>query len=466
MTTKQIAISLATVLLPGVAAAQITGPSSSQSPYLVPSAPGVQTVSILTVGDSVGGYRMAGIPDGMGAYKRGPFARKFGLVMNHELTSAAGAVHAHGSTGSFVSFWGIDPFDKSVFLGRDHILQLVTSGSQQMNRLCSADLADRSAFWLTNDPLNPYIFLGGEESGAEGRAFAHVVTGSDQRKSFELPYLGKLSWENVVARPYTSLKTVVAGTDDSTPGQVYMYIGTKQMSGTTIQRAGLEGGQLFGVRVTGTPLEDRTNILNGATTFDLANLGDVSAKTGAQIQTDSVAANVTQFLRPEDGAWDVTNPSDFYFVTTDRFDTVATPGRSRLWRLHFSDIDNPELGGTIEALLDGTEGQQMMDNICLDRFGHVLIQEDVGNQTHLGKVWQYTIATDTLKLIAEHDSSRFLAGGANFITQDEESSGIFDASQFLGPGWLLCNVQAHASNPDPELVEFGQLIAIFNPDSL
>jgi len=455
----------AACLAPSVATAQITGPSSSQSPYLVPAAAGVQTVSLLTVGDSVGGYRLAGLPDGMGAYKRAPGVRKFALLVAHEMVASAGAVHAHGQTGAFVSFWGIDPANKSVFLGRDHILQVVTNGSQAISRLCSADLADRSAFWLTADPLDPHIFLSGEEAGAEGRAFAHVVTGSDQRKSFELPYLGKFSWENALARPYASPKTVVIGLDDSTPGQVYVYVGNKQTSGTTIQRAGLEGGLLYGVKVPGAALEDRTNVLNGATTFELANLGDVSAKTGAQLQSDSVVAGVTQFLRPEDGAWDPANPSDFYFVTTDRFNTVASPGRSRLYRLRFADVNNPELGGSIDLLLDGTEGQQMMDNMCLDSRGNVIIQEDPGNQAHTAKIWQYTIATDTLKLIADHDASRFVAGGANFITQDEETSGIFDASQFLGPGWLIANVQAHTANPDPELVEFGQLVAIFNPDS-
>ena len=47
-----------------------TGPSSSQSPYVLPSQSGVVTKSILTVGDSVGGYRMVGIPDGLGACER------------------------------------------------------------------------------------------------------------------------------------------------------------------------------------------------------------------------------------------------------------------------------------------------------------------------------------------------------------------------------------------------------------
>jgi hypothetical protein len=53
-----------------------TGPSSSQSPYLVRSQPGVVLKSIVTVGDAVpraggGSYRMVGIPDGLGAFDNG-----------------------------------------------------------------------------------------------------------------------------------------------------------------------------------------------------------------------------------------------------------------------------------------------------------------------------------------------------------------------------------------------------------
>ena len=46
-----------------------TGPQSSQAPYIVPTAPGWEVTSLITVGDSARGvpYRLAGIPDGMGA---------------------------------------------------------------------------------------------------------------------------------------------------------------------------------------------------------------------------------------------------------------------------------------------------------------------------------------------------------------------------------------------------------------
>src|SRR5262245_66269289 len=83
------AASIATALAPS-----ITGPSSSQSPYLVRTESGVVTVSILTVGDAVNfkadgvtPYRMVGIPDGLGAFDNGDGT--FTVLMNYEIASGA-----------------------------------------------------------------------------------------------------------------------------------------------------------------------------------------------------------------------------------------------------------------------------------------------------------------------------------------------------------------------------------------
>jgi hypothetical protein len=113
-------------------------------------------------------------------------------------------------------------------------------------------------------------------------------------------------------------------------------------------------------------------------------------------------------------------------------------------------------------LLDGTEGQKMLDNITVNDRGQVLAQEDVGGNAHIGKVWLYDPESDTLTEILHHDESRFLAGGSQFLTQDEESSGIIPAP-FLGKGKYLLDVQAHYPNPDGELVEGGQLLELKVP---
>ena len=451
------------------------GPSSSATSYIIPSTPGsgVSVKSILTVGDSVNNkpdgtpYRMVGIPDGLGAFDNGDGT--FTLLMNHEIGGTSGIVRAHGGTGAFVSKWVINKSDLSVVNGSD-LTQTVyvwngtnfaQSTTTVFSRFCAGDLAAVSAFYNSATGLGSTarIYLNGEESGAEGRAFAHIATGTSAGTTYELPYLGKFSWENTVASPTLSNKTVVAGLDDSGGGQVYFYVGDKTNTGTEIDKAGLNNGKLYGLAVTGLASESDTTNLAQGNRFTLADLGKVENTTGAALQAQSVAAGVTAFLRPEDGHWDPSNLRDFYFVTTGSF---SSP--SRLWRLRFDDPTNPGLGGTIEAVLDGTEGQKMLDNMTIDKYGNILLQEDVGNNAHIGKIWQYNIATDSLKLLAEHDSNRFLLGSPNFLTQDEESSGIIDAQDILGPGWFLLDTQAHY-NITGELVQGGQLQALFNPDT-
>ncbi len=450
-----------------------TGPSSSASPYLVPVAAGARTVSLLTVGDAVGpdDYQMVGIPDGLGAFDNGDGT--FTVLMNHEIgTSAAtnaplGAVRAHGAAGAFVSRWTVEASSLAVVDGADLIDEVLTydagtwgpaPAGDFLNRLCSADLPARSAFYNSKSKqgYDGWIFMNGEESGTEGRAFGHLLDGT----TYELPHLGKFSWENSVASPDTGNRTVVVGTDDTTDGEVYVYVGHKTKKGSPIDRAGLTNGALFGIKVDGVTAEtNATGIGAAARRFDLVNHGDVSAWTGAQLQLADDAAGVTGWLRPEDGAWDPSNPDDFYFVTTNAF-----TANSRLWRLRFDNVKDPEAGGTVELLLDGSEGQHMFDNLTIDRSGHVLIQEDPGGQAYLARIWQYDIASDTSKVVAEHDPARFLAGAPGFLTIDEESSGIIDVGDLLGPGWFLLDVQAHYSIAGP-LVQGGQLLALYNPDS-
>jgi hypothetical protein len=320
-----------------------------------------------------------------------------------------------------------------------------------------------------------------------GVTFANTV-GTTAGTTYELPSLGRMSWENAVANPATATRTVVVGTDDATPGQVYVYVGEKQSAGNPVQRAGLVGGTLYGVKVDGAPVEDRTTGVGAdAKAFTLASLGDASTKTGAQLDAQSKAMGVTDFLRPEDGAWDAASPNDFYFVTTDRFNTVKRPGTaptantppgqegaSRLYRLRFTDRTNPQLGGTITELIDGSTGQapvQMMDNLTVDR-GYAVIQEDPGNQPYSARVWQYSLTSGELVEIARHDPERFgndegmfpSAKEGRTFSRDEESSGVIDVAEILGKGWYLLDVQAHSPyEQDPTLVEDGQLLALFVP---
>jgi hypothetical protein len=451
-------------------ALEFTGPSSSQSPYLVSTKPGVTIVSLLTVGDSVNTkpdgvtpYRMVGIPDGLGAFPNDD-GETFTVLMNHELPGT-GIGRDHGFKGAFVSKWIINRNSLKVLNGEDLIKHawrwdLDTYSYQPVtnafSRFCSGDLPPLSAFYnqLTGKGYPGRIYMNGEESGTEGRAMAHFLDGN----SYELPWLGKMAWENSVANGSTGDKTVVMGTDDGAGGQVYVYIGSKQQEGSPVQRAGLANGNLYGIKVTGFPAEDLTNGIPSGTAFTCVNFGDVSSWSGVQLNTNSINAEVTTFMRPEDGCWDPAHPNDFYFVTTASF-----TGPSRLWKLHFTSLANPAAGGSIEQLLTGSEGQKMMDNITIDSRGQLIALEDVGDNAHIGKVWKYNIASHLFEMIAQHDPARFTPGAPGFVTQDEESSGVINMEGIYSPGCYLLDVQSHARSADPELVEDGQLLLMFVP---
>lgn len=448
------------------------GPSSSQSPYMVPVAPGVLTKSIMTVGDSVNNkagtntpYRMVGIPDGLGAFanRDGTFT----LLMNHELGTTAGIARAHGATGAFVSKWKIRSSDLRVLEVQD-LMQSVALWNKQTNsynapvkgvsfgRFCSADLPAPFAFYnpLSRRGTQERLFLNGEETGVEGKALAHAMNGI----TYELPRLGKFSRENSLAHPFTGDRTIVIGNDDSGGGQIYVYIGNKSIYGNVVERAGLNNGTLYGVKVDGLTAENSATGIGGMSRrFSLVPINNVQNLTGAQLETASNSAGVMKFLRPEDGSW---NPADFNhytFVTTNAFNVT-----SRLWSLHFDNFLMPEQGGTIVANVNDMEGQQMMDNEAIDLNSRTMLQEDPGNNPYLARIRQYRFDTDEFSIIAQHDPNRFLTGGSQFLTTDEESSGIIDATDILGQGWYLLDVQAHYSIPG-ELAEGGQLLAMYVP---
>jgi hypothetical protein len=531
--SHSISIAALSAAISSSAMAQNIGPSTTTEPYILPSIPGVSTTSIFTAGNSVGAYRMVGIPDGIGLLPGSvgsTFGNSdFGIVVNHELGKNVGIVRSHGARGAFVSRWTIDR-KLRVIAGRDQIANpsslFVWNGSAwspgvtAFDRLCSADLAAPGAFsfgWLGTANR---IYLNGEEtapssSADHGRVFAHVLTGPDANKTFELPALGKAAVENAVASPYPQAKTIVMVTDDANretnitlanvcrnqgqagcqepPSELMMYLGEKKDRGNDVERAGLSSGALFGLRVklpTGAivPGENTDFVFNGVSPaittarFEAVSLGDVSNKTGVQIQDALLTSQITQFMRIEDGAWDPRpgKQRDFYFVTTGRLTTsVSTWRPSRLWRLRFDDITHPENGGEITMLLtnafyagaattpDADPNYQMFDNMTVDSLGRIVLQEDVGGTDRLGRIYVYGIESGKLVQVAAHNPKFFsgnITTNPHFLTNDEESSGVVEASNALGQGWFILDSQGHKPSLDPELVESGQLLGLYiNP---
>ncbi len=467
----------------GSAGLDHTGPSSSRPPFLEPLVSEYAFISLISVGDIAGTNpdgsprRAVGVMDGLGAYDNGNGT--FTVLANHEINETSGIARRHGGKGAFVTRYVVNKTNLAVLTASDLMTNVYVFNTNTstfalgtnivMGRFCSADLPAPTAFYNagTGKGTQQKLFMNGEEFSTESRAWAHIVTGPEAGNSWQLPRLGRASWENVVASPFPQDKTIVAGLDDdgTADSQVYFYIGTKQSTGTNeVEKAGLLNGTLYGVSVAGLALENASTTA-GQRTFTLASLGDVSAQSFDGLETLGNGLGVTAFQRVEDGVWDPANPRDFYFVTTASF---TLP--SRLWRLRFNDIANPEAGGVIDMLLNGTEGQKMFDNLGFDNDGNLVLQEDVGNQTHNGKMWKYVIATGALIQVVQHRSNLVTTGQPGFLTQDEEASGFIDVTSILGYKAYLVVDQMHgaAASFGPagvpagasitELVENGQLL--------
>lgn len=444
-------------------------PAAAESAYILPVAEGWDVRPLLSVGQAAAnGYRMVGGADGLGAYNNGDGTLT--VLMNHEIPADKGMVRAHGAKGAFVSRWVIQLADLSIQRGDDLVRQVwlwdVAVGGYRpatavaMGRFCSADLAPVSAF-LDGDGYGSrerLLLNGEEEKDAGGRAFAHIVSGELAGRSYELPHLGRVAWENLLALPDAGRRTVVIGMDDFPGGHVYVYAGEKRNSGNPVEKAGLVGGALYAVRFEGGR-------------FSLLPLGDVMGLDGKALRARARELGATPLLRPEDGAWDKRERNLFWFATTDKVD-----GKSQLFRMDFDDARRPELGGKFGvALTAAAIGGQMFDNLAADGDGRVLVEEDPGDNAYASGIWLYDPRQpNQATRIFQADPERFARhGSAAFMTEDEEQSGIVEVTDAVrlapwfdaGRRYYLGVTQVHASRPEPELVEGGQLWLITGPAS-
>lgn len=505
--TAFIALALTGLPIPAHAQpATSRGPSTTTDPYVIPVAAGVHLTSILTVADggaASNGYEMVGIPDGLGAVRDG---RALVVLMNHELRDTQGIARKHGQKGAFVSRLEIDRHTLAVTHGSDLIQpgvlfwdyvsgQYVTSGARftdataqdaTFGRFCSGTLSDARVFRSGRYGYDGQIYFANEEDGDVGRIFGVLADGTAQA----LPRLGLASWENTKPAPNRTPTTLILGLEDGpSPGpgatdgsQLFAYVGIKTDTGSAFERAGLTNGTKYVIDAVDPAVTDDPS---WRATYGTGVAAAVALRevpwdaTGAAQNADAKAEGLA-LDRIEDGHWDPRHPNDLYFVTTEGGDTTTTFPYTRdgggLWRLRFTDIEQPSLGATLTLLLDGSEeitpGAPKLnkpDNMAIDRHGNLLIQEDPGNNAHVARIVAYRIADGALGVVAQADPLRFTIGSPLFMTQDEETSGIIDAETLLGPGTFLLDIQVHTANglpagtgPDTveEYVQHGQLLVM------
>ncbi|MCF8555030.1 MAG: hypothetical protein K9F93_02895, partial [Candidatus Nanopelagicales bacterium] len=218
-------------------------------------------------------------------------------------------------------------------------------------------------------------------------------------------------------------------------------------------------------------------------------------------QAKSATALGTEFARVEDGHFNPANKNEYFFITTqsdshlnsvDSLNAVknvgwtgqatsdgatvsspavkenasdSTPARDggALWKLTFVNVNQPELGATLDLVLNGSEAPMVttldpsplkvnkLDNITISDDGTVaFLQEDPGGNDQVARLLAVRLSDRKLVSVATFDPNMFgvsgSVGNANAqMTNDEETSGIFDATKLYGGtgSTFVFNAQIH-----------------------
>ena len=500
----------ATLVVGALAIGASTASAESGFSYMEPVGAGVNLKVLATSGDKVGGYTLFGIPDGMGVLADGDNAT---ILMNHELSSsdavASVAKRANGAANaSTISALNFNNSSQTVQTATELIKNIswwnYSTGQYSSTPSAPAGAAARDSFNTANHSVGLNRFcsssvsqpgmLSYTEKLADGKSITYGYTGpaywtgeegSDESRGFvadnsgnlvQLPRLGLSAKETEVVVPTGNKVTAVVVNEDgaANASQVWMYVGEKTTAGSWVDKAGLTNGNLFVMNVTG--YNDDNLIRTGAgkgralpVTWAPVNWNQNGVAMNAQAQSAG-----TVMARVEDGAFDPKNPSDYYFVTTesdrDPKATAPNPALPRvsrdggaLWKLHYNDIRNPLAGGTLTMLLDGSEAPYLNkpDNIEVDSKGNILIQEDPGGNDSIARVLAYRISDGKIATVARFKDVYFAPGAAQFITNDEESSGVVEATRFVAKegdtkSYYFMDAQVHAPASKARLDLVGQ----------
>ena len=467
--------------------------------YILSTNSAVDLKTLALTADTITGTQLRGIPDGMGAYKNGKGG--ISLLTVHEMSSYSPLVAQSKSDsavwGTSITKMTISPNTKTVTRAEEFMKQIsfynYTTGKYQdtpiggapagttkgfdwnISRFCSATLVQAGKLTFksgsTTFGYDEPIFLSGEEDGDSGyaRGFAFDMNGN----GIQLPRMGTASWENLMPNLKSGMNTVVLGSEDGSAAdsQLFLYVGKKTAEGTFADKAGLTNGDLHVVSIPDIANDTAFRNTVGKNKAVAVKFNKTIWNDNMANQQKDHAAQGTEFSRVEDGEWDPSNPNVFYFVTTEssKYPTSTTPNPAlpttsrdggALWRLTFVDGQNPDLGAKIEMLLDGSEAPYLSkpDNIAVTHNGLILIQEDPGGNDAVARIVAFRPSDSKMVVISEFNKEFFVKGAEKFMTNDEEASGIIEATDLFAKkgdtnSYYLFNTQIHAlaSKARPDL---------------
>ena len=423
------------------------GFKTTKPPYLVPMVPGAAVDPILSAGDTVGGYQMSGIPDGLGAFKDGGDTLQ--VMMNHELGRSFPGTPP-----------GVDARISKVTINRKThgVLgaQYLFTGQEFFERFCSATLEKIKG--------TPY-YLTGEEAIPTGHDGSSIVMNAETGTWTATPHFGHFEHENMV--PVTGFKKfMLISTEDNfrvgVPSYLFAYIADSWADAVSGDPA---RGSLYVWRALNSADTGSTMTKGSAVQGEFVPISQTANVNDATLKAAATASGAFRFARLEDSAVAFQKSGRLFFADTGKPGEATVNGR--IYRLDIDPSDPKKASVTL--VLDST----VDDFANPDNLGtspkSLMIQEDRENPNRVqyGRVLRYDFNDGSLTPVARVNTTVGLPGSW-------ESTGIVWAGNLLGGGWWLTSVQAHgltAPQPGPTLApnsstgEDGQLDALFVPGS-
>ncbi|MDX8553285.1 PhoX family protein [Tenacibaculum sp. 1B UA] len=322
-------------------------------------------------------------------------------------------------------------------------------GEYILNANATASTAQCSGSLITEAEhgFGPLYLSGGEWGGASKGVFATDPSKNASAASSPrmLTAMGQWSTENAVAigKDAYADKTVVFIGDDHSDnevpsGQLGMYVG---------DRGDLEGGKLYGLKVTGEGITYEVDMKEGATYN--ASFVELTEKNIDLLDAEAKEKGVMGFSRLEDIDWrrgSAKNNREIYFCVTGRKkDGLVGKGSiyGRVYKVELNEND-PTGAAKITCVLDGDklDGKASAfhspDNIVVTE-NYAYIQEDPngyfdGEKNHAASLYQYNLKTEELKKVLECDQVAASAQGYGRSFQEKawEITGMIDISKTIG----------------------------------
>jgi secreted PhoX family phosphatase len=386
-----------------------------------------------------------GAPDGQG-FIANPDGSGYIMVTNHENTWAVSRLY----------------LDKKLNITKGEYIVNTDGG---LFRLCSASMATPS-----EHGFGPVFLTTGESNvNAMTHAIDPIATANPSNSSRTKPALGKFSGENAVPLHKNAYpgKTVIILGEDSSNGQVYLYV-----SNTV---GDLDNGKLYVLRRTDLNQIETAITWNNNYPVEFIEVPNAKNLTGTEIEALNSTLKSIQFARVEDLDYrkgSASNNRELYFVATGIKGSTEKTYMGRMYQLKL-DANDP-LKGTLKIVADGdvsstgvdVKGKDIInpDNLCVtDNF--VYIQEDGDSffpeATHNSLIWQYNIATGAKKIFMDmtHLDTNFLNTKYNPAGTNQLKFGIWehgamiDISDVIGvPGTFTINVHAHTWTEDDKFL--------------